>query len=66
MARLTKEQRAAAKAWNCAVDAEERYRASVFVEPVGLAKRVAETAAAHAECVHLGIFEADPLPSVER
>lgn len=57
MARMTKAQSAAAKAWNNEVDAMDRYEAGIFVEPAGLEKYRAKVAELHAECVRLGVFE---------
>ena len=53
--RLTKDQRAALKAYNFAVSQEDRYLGSVFVNAFGQHKHAAKVATAYAQCKHLGM-----------
>ena len=53
--RLTKDQRAALKAYNFAVQQEDRYLGSVFVTPPGQRDVEARTKAAYERCKRLGM-----------
>ena len=53
--RLTKEQKEALKAYNFALQQEDRYLGSVFVTPSGQRRYEAETKARYDACVRLGM-----------
>lgn len=53
--RLTRDQRAALKAYNFAVQQEDRYLGSVFVNAAGQRDVEAKTRAAYEACKRLGM-----------
>ena len=59
--RLTKEQKAALDDYHFCIKLEDRYMGSVFVNPQGQRKYEAQTKAAYARCVALGLTAAHGL-----
>ena len=53
--RLTKDQKAALKAYEFALREEDRYLGSVFVTSVGQREKEAKTRAAYEKCLRLGM-----------
>lgn len=53
--KLTREQKAALKAYNFALQQEDRYLGSVFVNPVGQRSIEAKTKEAYDKCKALGM-----------
>lgn len=53
--RLTKDQKAALKAYEFALRQEDRYMGSVFVTPIGQRQYEAKTSAAYEACKRLGM-----------